>query len=217
MDLPFTQAQFLGVFKSYNEAIFPAHILAYALGLLCVFLLFRNVKYSGRIIYGILSVFWIWMGAVYHIAYFSSINKAAYGFGALFILEGLIFLYQSLFGKPGEFKFSGSAKSYIGLAMIAFAMAIYSAIGYFAGHSYPYSPVFGVAPCPVAIFTFGMLLQPRSGVKFWVIIIPLLWSFLGFFAALQLGITEDFGLLISGVLAAALLALRPGQKEGSLT
>jgi hypothetical protein len=37
----------------------------------------------------ILAAFWLWMGTVYHIGYFSVINKAAYLFGSLFIFESI--------------------------------------------------------------------------------------------------------------------------------
>ncbi len=40
-------------------------------------LAFRENKRSGRVVSGILALFWIWMGVFYHIAYFSTINPAA--------------------------------------------------------------------------------------------------------------------------------------------
>jgi hypothetical protein len=46
----------------------------------------------------------------------------------------------------------------LGVALIAYAVVIYNALGYVLGHSWPNLPVFGVAPCPTTIFTFGMLL-----------------------------------------------------------
>ena len=59
--------------------------------------------------------------------------------------------------------------------------------------------MFGVAPCPTTIFTLGILLLLRGG---WVIalsVVPLLWSFIGMAAAVQLGILEDLGMPVAGL------------------
>jgi hypothetical protein len=80
---------------------------------------------------------------------------------------------------------------------------IYPLLGYFLGHVYPSSPTFGL-PCPTTIFTIGTLLlagkTPRA-----VFIIPLLWSVIGFKAAISLGAEEDTFLLLSGAIGAAFL------------
>jgi hypothetical protein len=41
-----------------------------------------------------------------------------------------------------------------------------------------------------------------------VLVIVLIWSIIGFGAALSLGVKEDFGLLIAGVLGFALILIR---------
>ena len=43
-----------------------------------------------------MAALWIWMGVAYHMLFFSQINKAAYLFGALFILEGILLLNYAL-------------------------------------------------------------------------------------------------------------------------
>jgi hypothetical protein len=65
-----------------------------------------------------------------------------------------------------------------------------------------------VAPCPVTIFTFGLLLLADKRVPKYLLVIPFLWSLLGFSAALALTIREDIGLLIAGVLGTILIAVR---------
>jgi hypothetical protein len=77
-------------------------------------------------------------------------------------------------------------------------------LGHLLGHQYPYSPTFGL-PCPTTIFTFGILLFINKKISLLTIIIPLLWSIIGFGAALKLTIYEDYGLLIAGVLGSILL------------
>lgn len=205
MSLPFTIEQFLNIFKIYNDSIFPAQIIAYFLGVICIILIFRTNNKSTRIIVGILGLYWLWMGIFYHLLNFTQINKAAYIFGAIFIIQGLIFLYINVFKNELTIKFDKSLNSITGIVLIIYAMFIYPLIGMWLGHSYPYSPVFGVAPCPTTIFTFGILLQVKNRLNIWIYIIPLLWSVIGFFAAIKLGITEDVGLLISGLITGIIL------------
>ena len=90
--------------------------------------------------------------------------------------------------------------------MILYALIVYPLLGRALGHRYPYSPTFG-APCPTTIFTFGIVLLsavPRSRI---VLVIPVLWSLLGAFAALRLGMWEDAGLVISAIVATLIVVL----------
>lgn len=208
MDLPFTADAFLDLFREYNTAIWPAPVIAYLLGFTAVALALRKRPASGRTILAILALFWIWMGAVYHLMFFSAINRAALLFGGLFIAQGILFLIAGLGRRPPGFGFSGDAYGAAGSLFILYAVLIYPVLGTLLGHGYPYAPMFGVAPCPTTIFTFGILLWVKNSIPAWLLIIPLLWSFVGFSAALNLGMREDFGLLVAGLAGASLLLYR---------
>ena len=69
-------------------------------------------------------------------------------------------------------------------------------------------PMFGVTPCPVTIFTFGMLLLTRQPVPRLLLAIPGLWSLVGGSAAMLLRVPQDWLLLVSGAIAVALLIRR---------
>jgi hypothetical protein len=76
------------------------------------------------------------------------------------------------------------------------------------GHSSLELPMFGVTPCPVTIFTFGMLLLTRQPVPRLLLAIPVLWSLVGGSAAMLLRVPQDWLLLVSGAIAVALLIRR---------
>jgi hypothetical protein len=206
--IPFTVEQFLGVFQLYNEAIWPAQIVAYALGLLAIILALKKTTYSGRVASFVLSLFWLWMGTVYHILFFSTINKAAYVFGAAFIAQGLLFFIFGVLKPQLVFEFRLDVFSLTGLAFILYAMVAYPALGYLLGHGYPHSPCFGVAPCPTTIFTFGVLLWADRNVPKVLLVIPFIWSVIGFSAALSLSVREDIGLLVAAVLGTILIIIK---------
>lgn len=207
--MPFTVEQFLNVFQSYNTAVFPLQIFFNLLALLAIYLLIRTSRLSNQIISGILSFFWLWIGVVYHIIFFTSINKAAYVFGAIFIIQSGIFLYFGVIRQYFDFKLKKGCVPWI---FIFYSLIIYPILGYAFGHGYPKQPTFGL-PCPTTIFTFGILLFNTSKIKWYIIILPLLWSLLGVSAAIQLGIFEDLGLLIAGVLGFTLLVFFNSQKN----
>jgi len=206
--LPFTIDQFLGVFERYNQAIWPMHIVAYILAIGVIFLAAKKTRYSDQIISVVLACFWAWMGIVYHLMYFSAINGAAIGFGILFIVQAILWLVFGVIRPKLSFQLDTNPYALTGVVLIVYAVLVYPLIGTLLGHGYPRSPSFGVAPCPTTIFTFGLLLWTTTRFPKTVLIIPLIWSLLGFSAALSLGVREDIGLLLAGVLSVALLLWR---------
>jgi hypothetical protein len=208
MSVPFTTEQFLTVFVSYNRAVWPMQIFSYVLGALVIVFTMVKTGYARRIVMSVLAFFWIWMGVVYHIRFFSHINRAAYVFGGLFIVQAIIF---SLFGTVREkmhFSFRQNLYGLTGALFILYAMVVYPLLGNALGHGYPKAPMFGVAPCPTTIFTFGILLWADRKVPIYFLIIPLIWSIIGFSAAISLGIREDIGLLVAGVGGTVLILIR---------
>ena len=106
MKIPFSQDQFFSVFEAYNLSLWPIQILFYGLGIVCIVVMVKNgLKYS-RMLFSVLSFFWVWMGVVYHILYFSSINSVAYLFGSVFIIQGLAFFYFGVIRQKIKFNFN---------------------------------------------------------------------------------------------------------------
>jgi hypothetical protein len=204
MDLPFSLADFLNVFRNYNQSVYPLQIIFYFAAFACIYLLFTKNKNITKIISIFLSFLWLWMGIVYHIIFFSEINKAAYFFGAFFIMQGIMFAGCGLIRKKLSFEYTKSVANNAGIILVAYALIIYPVLGTFLGHSYPYSPTFGL-PCPTTIFTFGVLLFANKKMPPHLLVVPLLWSVIGFTAALNLTIYEDIGLLVAGLTTFILL------------
>jgi len=207
MKTPFTVEQFFEVFRNYNQSVFPIQILFYIIAAFLIYLILKPSHKSDKIINIILAFFWLWMGVVYHIIFFTVINKAAYIFGTGFILQSILFLVLGAIQKKLSYKFRSDKFGITGIVLIIFAMIIYPILGYFFGHIYPVSPTFGL-PCPTTIFTLGILLQCTKKCPVIILIIPVIWSVIEFTAAFQFGIFEDAGLLISGLLTVVMLLLR---------
>lgn len=207
MSLPFSTEQFLSVFEQYNLAVWPAQILLNLLGVGAVFFAIKRLDSSNRIIAGILAFLWVWIGLAYHLAFFSSINPAAYVFALLNVVQGIVFLVFGVFRPRLSFGFRVDIYGIVGAIFVLYAMIVYPALGYSLGHAYPKAPTFGL-PCPTTIFTFGLLLWTDMKLPRTVLVIPFVWSIIGFSAALTLGIREDIGLLVAGIVGTGLILFR---------
>lgn len=209
MKIPFTTEEFLNIFERYNETVWPLQVIFFAMGLFAVLSIFRKGQYTNTIAFSFLAFIWIWMGVVYHLVFFSHINKAANIFGVLFIIQGFLFLYFGVYKQMISLEARPDVSRALGIIILLYALILYHAAGLFLGHVYPSAPTFGV-PCPTAIFTFGILLFSQYRVPWYMVIIPLLWSVIGLSAAITLSMPEDFGLVVAGVISTAVvLFLKP--------
>lgn len=213
MQLPFTVHEFFDVFRRYNETVWPAQLLLVAAALTAVGLVLRLGTRASRAVSLILAIFWLWMGGVYHLWFFRAINPAALLFGIAFVMQGVALLWMGLRGHQLQFGLRRGGTVLVGGLLMAYALAIYPLLGYTLGHRFPASPTFGV-PCPTTIFTFGMLCWTRAPVPSLLLIVPGLWALIATFAASQLGVSEDYGLLIAAILTLPIL-LRRTALEGA--
>ena len=207
MHLPFTFEQFMNIFIAYNTAVWPAQIILNILGISAVVLCLRKVPPSG-IIAGLLAVLWAWTGLVYHMMFFRLINPAATVFGLMCVVQAILFIAVGILKPRITFRTDRSWQVVTGWILVAYSLVIYPLLGSIQGHVYPASPTFG-APCPATIFTFGMLVWTVGRVPWYVIVIPAIWSAVGFTAAFTLGIREDVGLLIAGIAGVLILTMAP--------
>lgn len=206
--LPFTTEQFLDVFAGYNTAIWPAPLVAELLGLSVVLLLLRRPPGAGRSISAILAVMWLLMGLGYHLAFFAAINPAAYGFAALFVVQGALFSVEGVWRGRVVFAASATAWRIPAAILMAYALVAYPLVGLLGDHPYPATPLFGVAPCPTVIFTLALLMLTRHPRPLLLATIPLLWSLIGGSAAVFLGVPQDGGLIAAGALLAIRLSVK---------
>jgi len=200
----------LEIFGTYNGAIWPMQIVTYVLGIAAVILTIKKTSYSDKIISAILAFLWLWSGVAWCLVFFGQYRFVYYVAGIMLIAQGaLLFLYGFGMIKPTlSFKFRSDSYSVIGILVILYAMVIYPIIGQLTELSYPKAPIFGVAPCPVCIFTFGLLLLACKRVPASILVIPFMWSLLGIVAGAWFGIYADFGMAAVGIAGFVLILHR---------
>lgn len=205
--IPFTIEQFLAVFAQYNQAVWPMQIVLMIAAVTAVLLALRPEAIASRMVSLLLAGLWLWTGDVYHALFFSRINRAAFVFGALFLIQAVLFFYLGVIRQKLKFRMQWNAYSLMGGLMMLYALLLYPLLGQLLGHVYPTAPTFG-APCPLTIFTFGLLLWLEGEVKWFLLVIPVFWSLLGLSAVVSLGMREDFALPLAGFVAVVMLVRR---------
>ena len=88
MQLPFTREQFFDLFASYNEVLWPAAVALWIASVLVALRLSAHRPHD-RWISALLVGHWAWSALAYHVAFFTSINPAAWLFAALFLGQAL--------------------------------------------------------------------------------------------------------------------------------
>ncbi len=213
--LPFDRDQFVAVFAAYNNTIWPVQIVAVALGLAMVILLFRNGVSHGRPIAFGLAAMWLWTGIAYHAIFFAAINPAAYLFAAFFAVEALLIAIHGASRVGMSFAPPRGIAGWVGIGLVAYSLLLYPLIGWLAD-GVTELPMFGVTPCPVTLFTFGLFLLARPPMPVRLLVIPAIWSLIGGSAAILLAIPQDWPLLASGFVAVPLIMLRNrAERSGS--
>jgi len=209
MDL--TGEQLLGVFAEYNAMIWPMQIVAYLLGAVGLYLSIRKTSLSNRLVPAILAFFWLWVGFAFWLPSGLQGFAPGYLFAAIFLVQGVLFLIQAIRQKLA-FGFQAKLASWVGIVFVLYALFGYPLFGFFIGHVYPTTPPFGLTPCPVVVYTFGLLLLATQKVPRSLLIIPFCYSLSGFLWV-SIGIVEDIGMIVSGLLGVGLIWVRDARQS----
>lgn len=204
-----TGEQLLEAVAAYNQAIWPMQIIGYVLAGITVFLAFKKPVWVSRINFAVLAFFWLWVALMYWIASAGPGFPIGYVFLLFFLIEGGLFLLQAIkpklaFGTYNQLHTIG------GLTMILYTMFGYPLLAIFLDHPYPQASLIGLTPCPLTLYTFGLLLLTRSAIPVHVLIIPLFWTVSGALW-ISIGMWEDVGMVLGGIIAFVLILRRNKQ------
>ncbi len=195
----------MATFTAYNEAIWPVQVALLVLALALVTVALRGGRVSGRMAYAGLTVLWAWCGGVFWFAFYARhAGPVGYLFGAAFLVQAVLFARAALVERASIVQLRADGYGLAGATFIAFALLVYPLLASALGQHYPAQPTFG-APCPMTIFTFGMLLLAAGRVPGHLLAIPFIWSLLGIFPVVRAGVLEDIGLIAAGLVGLPLL------------
>ena len=172
--LLFSRRTYFRLFELYNVEIWPAQILAFALGVTILGLLRGGGAWHGRVIAMLLAAFWLWVAWAYFLERYATINWVAPYVAVGFTIEAFLIGAGLILGRL-RFRPPSDATSRFGFGIFLFALVVQPLIGPLAGRKWTQVEIFGVAPDPTVIGTLGVLLTATNR-SFWeLLVIPLAW------------------------------------------
>jgi hypothetical protein len=202
--------ELLALFADYNPAIWPLQAVAYvAAAVALVLIAMRPSRTTDRLVVGFLAALWLFIGVVFQGKYVRDIDATlSVVYAAIFIGQALALVFVGVIGDRVAFRVERTPAAIIGASAIAYSLVVYPLLGVAFGHPWPEAPLFGAAPCPTTIFTFGLFLLVRPRFPKVLLVVPLIWAVLATPAAVGRGVYEDVALLAVAVLATAVLIWR---------
>lgn len=191
------------LFADHTPDVWPVHLLAVVLALVAIVLVVRRPGIvADRVVTVLLASLWVWLALVFfgrQAAQLDPLLSAAYG--ALFLVQAGLFVRAGIVRRELRFRAADGLVGRIGWAALAYALVVYPVLGIILGHGFPEAPLFGIAPCPTVIATFGLLLLAAPPLPKRLLIIPTIWAVLAPLAAVGHGYPEDIGLVVVAVVA----------------
>ncbi len=168
--LMFSQRSYYRLIALYNEAVWPAHLLALAAGLIVIGCIARLGAHTSRIALLVLAVAWGWVGWAYHLERYADINTAGPWFALAFGVQSVMLCFMAL--RSHGAAPAGTHKQ-VALGLSGLAVLGYPLLTLGSGRGWNHAEVFGIAPDPTAVATLGALLACRAHPLHWLI--PLAW------------------------------------------
>lgn len=173
--LLFSPRTYWRMFELYNVDLWPAQLLAFALGIALLALSRRGGPGAGRGIAVLLAACWLWVAWAFHWQRYAGINWAAGYFAIAFAAQALLLLWLGAFLARLEAVPARGPLRRTTLGIFVFALFGYPLMAPLAGRSWAQAEIFGMAPDPTALATLGMLLLAGRRLSWVLLPIPLAW------------------------------------------
>jgi len=199
--------EFLAMFERGNAAIWPMLLVWYVSAVAIVGLALWPRRRSTQLICLLAAAYFAWVG----IAFFGVIDSEmnlSWLWATTFILEAILLLVAGIMRRDLVFAPRWDLASVLGAIFISYTLVAYPISGLLEGYPLGSLPVFGLAPCPAAIFIFGLLLWARPPAPKYLLLLPLAWSLNATPPNIAMGNVADFGLALVGVITVGLIIWR---------
>jgi hypothetical protein len=205
--LMFSERVYYRMLALYNQEIWPAQLLAFALGAAALYLLLvpAGRSWRDRGIPLVLGVLWGWVAWGFLWERFATINWPVAYIVPLFALQAIWFAVMGAIEGRLSFASGNRAVLFAGAALFAAVLLLYPLIAPLMGRSWLSAEIFGLAPDPTALGTLA-LLAVAEGWRRWVLmVVPALWCLISTVTLLTMGM-PDYLIPATGALAAFALA-----------
>lgn len=203
--LMFSSRTYYRQFELLNAEVWPAQVVALALGLAIPALWWRKL-HAGRIATIILAAAWLFVAWAYLVGHYDDINWTGKYFAAGFALQALLLIFAAV---RNRLALRGTSDGFgrAGMALFGLALVGYPLLAILFGRPWTQAEVFGSAPDPTVMATLGIVaaaVRPH-----WeLLVLPLIWCA---FSGATLWTMESPEAPLVPVAAALAIALNAGK------
>lgn len=173
--LLFSPRVYYRLFENMNTTWGLVVACALMAGVIAFYLALRHGLRGNRIIPVLLALVWAWSGYGFLWLYYLPINWAVFYLLPGFALQVVLFAIFAVRPLPLCFGWRGDFSSYVGLALVAFALIVYPFIGLIEGRGLIQAELFGSAADPTVLGTLGFVLLSRGTWRWVLLPVPLAW------------------------------------------
>ena len=206
--LLFAPETYQRLFVRYNQAVWPAQIVAVAGGLAVLWLVLRRAESRAaiRLVHALPAIGWLWIGTDFLYQRYAVINWAATWPAIAFMGEGVLLLAVAAIA-PRPASQTPAAARIIGVGLMVAALVVVPLAGPAAGRPWGAIETVGVTPDPTALFTLGLIAANAGAWRLPLLPIPVLWCLFSGATALAMDTADAWlppVLAVAGLVAALL-------------
>jgi hypothetical protein len=210
--LLFSERTYYRLIELHNEAVWPIHIVAGALGLIILGGLLRPGAAPDRLITAILAAGWLWTAWSYLFQRYATINWAALYFAAAFVIQAVLLVGWVAAGNGVVLTRSRRARL-AASALFAFALIVQPLFAPLAGRPLRQAEMFGVMPDPTVMGTLAVLALSTHRSRWVLMVVPVLWSLVSGLTQWAMGAPEAWIMPAAATLSILLAIRTPSEKR----
>lgn len=189
------------LFELHNKALWPSHCVAILAGLVIVVLVNRHTSWSGRVIYAILGVAWLFVAWAFFLTRYQTINWAAEYVAPIIGLQGVLLLSLSAMARPPAVGWPRTPAGVTALVVLLFSLFGYPFIAPLLGRSLQSAEFFALTPDPTALATLAVLALSNSAARWLAMLVPTAWCVVTGLTLWALGWPEFFVAPVAALLS----------------
>jgi hypothetical protein len=204
--LMFSPRVYYRLIELYNEAVAPAQVLTIGLGIAMLAAFFRPGDSGFRFGAIALGASWLWVSYGFLWERFATINWPISYVVPFTVLQGVMLIGFGVSGAGLSLPARRSITTAAGLILFAAAVILYPFIAPLLDRPWAAAEIFGLMPDPTAIATLAFLAIAAGGVRWLLMIIPVLWCAISSVMLWTMG-SADYVIPLAGALVAVAIGL----------
>ncbi|TLF50402.1 MFS transporter permease [Halomonas urmiana] len=194
------------LFELHNQALWPAQLLALALGAMALAVLLRPGPRGTRLVVVLLAVAWAFVTWTFLWQRYAPLQWGIAHVAPLFGLQALLLAGLGTLRAGLRLPRRWSVRRGLGIGLFAYALALHPLVALATGRGLAGAEILGLTPDPLAIATLGVLAMAEPARRAWALLaLPALWCLQ---SALTLYLLREPGAWLPLLAVAAALAAR---------